>query len=220
MAEGGRDAIIFLDKNRFFVYDGNDILRVDIPETIIRDVDVVDKSGFDSLVDNFIKTKKLDPAQIWLILADGVCFNKDIIQTDPIQVESEIRDFLDAVPFDQILSKRYKADKGVRIITSNLEYIEAVIEIFARNEFVVVGVVPSAIFPVFNTKKILDTDFAKNILENKSLMRSGNMLARVNLPVSPTGNPEPKKKSKLLPFLIGGFVLLLTILIIVIVSRG
>jgi len=218
MAEGGREAIIFLDKNRIFVYDGNGILRLDIPETVIRDVDIIDKSGFDSLVDTFIKTRKLDSAQVWLVLADGICFSKDVIETDPLKIEGEIKDFLEAVPFDKVISKRYRAGGGIRVIATNLEYVEAVIEIFEKEGFVTEGIVPGAMFPGFNTRKVPDADFARYILENKNLMRIGNMLTKVSLSVNPPETPGTPKKSKLLPYLIGGFAILLIILVVAIMA--
>jgi hypothetical protein len=220
MAEGGRDAVIFLDKNRLFVYDGNGILRLEIPENIIRDVDIIDKSGFDSIVDSFIKTRKLSLAQIWVVLSDGVCFSKDVAQADPLKLENDIRDFLEAVPFDQVLSKRYRAGGGVRVIATNLEYIEAITEIFEREGFSVEGIVPGAIFPGFNVKKVMDVEFAKYILDNKSLMRTGNMLTKAFTPVaSKPETPEAPKKSKLLPYLIAGFAVLLIILVAVLLTR-
>jgi len=112
MAEGRREAVILLDKNQIFVFNGNDFLTLDVPEAVVRDIDIVDKSGFDSLVDTFIKTKKLNSAPVWLILADGICFSKDVAETDPAKIESEIKDFLDAVPFDKVISKRYRAGNG------------------------------------------------------------------------------------------------------------
>jgi hypothetical protein len=218
MVGEGRDAIIFLDKNRIFVYDGNEILRLDVPETVIRDIDIIDKSGFDSLVDTFIKTRKLASVQVWLVLADGICFSKDVIETDPLKIEGEIKDFLEAVPFDKVISKRYRAGGGIRVIATNLEYIEAVMEIFEKEEFVMEGIVPGAMFPGFNTRKVLDADFARYILENKNLMKTGNMLTKVTLPSNTHETTETPKKSKLLLYLIGGFVILLIILVVAIMA--
>lgn len=217
----GRDAVLFLDKNRLFVDDGDGVLRVDIPENVIRDADMIDKSGFDSIVDTFIKSKKLDPAHFWLILSDGVCFSKDFTEADPIKLEAEIKDFLEAVPFDQVVSKRYRAGQGVRIIASNLEYIEAIIEIFEREGFVVEGIIPGAIFPGGTARKVLDSEFARYVLGNKNLMRAGNMLTKAFVPATnnPPETPEAPKKSKLLPFLLAGFGLLLIILVLVLVMR-
>jgi hypothetical protein len=219
MDDGGRDAVILLDKNRIDIYASNEVYELDIPENIVRDIDIIDKSGFDSLVDNFIKNKKLGPTALWLVLADGICFSKDITEKDTIKIESEIKDFLDAVPFDRVISKRFKAGNAIRVIAANLEYIEAITEIFERDGFRVEGVVPGAVFPGLSARKVLDTGFARYILGNTGLMRTGNMLTKVALPVtSHEASREAGKKNRLLPFLIGGFLVLLIILVIVIIK--
>lgn len=219
MATEGRDTILFLDRDRLFVYDANNILKLDMPPQVIRDLDILDKSGFDSLVDSFINTKKIDPGKLWIILSDSVCFNKDITQADPVKLEEEVRDFLEAVPFDQIISKRFRAQTGVRIIAGNLEMIEAIVEIFERHGFDTEAITPSAIFPGYNTRKVLDADFARYIVANKGLVRQGNMLAKI-APAAPTAEaPEPKKKNKLLPYLLMGFGVLLVILVATLMSR-
>lgn len=217
-AEG--DSIIFLDRNRLFIYDANNILRLDLPPQVARDLDIIDRSGFDSVVDSFIKAKKLNPGNLWIVLSDAICFSKDIpLATDTTKLENDVKDFLEAVPFDQIISKRFRSQTGVRIIAANLEFVEAVIEIFERNGFDAEAVTPAAIFPGYNTKKVLDADFARFIVANKSLVRQGNMLARVAAPAAPVGAPESPKKNKLLPYLIIGFVVLVIILVLAITMR-
>ena len=76
-------------------------------------------------------------------------------------------------------------------------------------------------FPGFSTRKVLDADFARYILGSRDLMIMGNMLSKVFLPANTHETPQeaPNKKSKLLPFLIGGFLLLLIILVAVIMTR-
>lgn len=214
------ESVLFLDKNRIFVYDGNGITKLDIPTTIIRDIDVVDKSGLDSLLDTLIKSKKLAPGKLWIILSDTICFSRDFTEVDPVKLEVQIKDFLEAVPFDQIVSKKYRSQTGVRIIASNYEFLEAVGEIFERDGFGVEGIIPSAIFPGYNTKKILDSDFAKYILASRNVMRQGNMLQKVEAPKpAVTETTEPKKKSTLLPYLLIGFGVLIAILIAVLFIR-
>ncbi len=221
MASEG-DTIIFIARNLFYVYDANNIFKLEVPQTVIRDLDIIDKTSLDGLVDKFVKDKKLGTGGLWIILSDEVCFSKDIGQADAAKLESEIRDFLETVPFDQIISKRFKSQAGVRVIAANLEVVEAVVEIFDRNGFVTGAVTPAVIFPGYSTKKALDPDFARFILVNKNLARQGNMLAKASLPVSTSEVPrEPdKKKNRLLPYLLVGFGVLLVILVATILLRG
>lgn len=218
MASEG-DTILFLERNCINVYDANNILKLDVPETVVRDIDILDKTGFDGLVDGFIKTKKLDAGRLWIILSDKVCFSQDIADTDPVKLETDVRDFLETVPFDQIISKRFKAQIGVRIIATNLELVEAVIEIFERNGFSTEVVTPTAIFPGYSTKTELDTALARFVLANKSLAIQGNMLAKVNTPKPVAESPKEKPKNKLLPYLLVGFFILLVILVATLLLR-
>lgn len=219
MAVDGRDAVLFLDRNRLFIYSGGSVLKLEIPINVVRDLDVIDKTGLDSLIDTFVKAKKLESSRLWLVLADAVCFTKDFTQPDPVKLEGEIKDFLEAVPFDQIISKRYRAQRGIRVIVTNLELVESISEIFEKVGFSLEGLVPGAIFPGFNTKKILDLDFAKYILENKNLIRQGDMLQKVEAPTATPETLEPARKSRLLPFLLAGFAVLLIVLLAVILMR-
>lgn len=213
MAAEGREAIIFLDKNRITIYSGDRAMQLNIPETVIRDLDVIDKSGFDSLVDTYIKTNKLSPAHVWIVLTESVCFSADITQTDQVKAEDEVKSFLEVVPFDQVLSKKYRSGKGIRVIATNSVYLEAIIEIFEREGFVVDGIVPGTIFPSYNDQKIMDSDFARYILQNKTLMVPANMYIKAGAPVNPPEAQVPQKKSNLLPYLIGAFAVLLAILL-------
>lgn len=213
MASEG-DTILFLDRNRISVYDANNVLKLDIPETVVRDVDILDKTGFDGLVDSFIKSKKLDPGRLWIILSDDICFSQDISDSDPAKLENDIRDFLETIPFDQIISKRFKAQTGVRVIATNLELVEAIIEIFDRNGFSTEVVTPTAIFPGYSTKKELDPGLARFVLANKTLAAQGNMLAKMNAPRPVAEAPKGvKPKNKLLPYLLIGFFILLVVLV-------
>jgi hypothetical protein len=222
MAVDGRRALLFLLNNGILVYDGDGIERLDIPTNIVRDLEIIDKSSFDGAVDAFIKTRKLPPANLWIILSDKVSFSKDIPKAEVSKMEEEAKNFLDAIPFDEVISKKFNSQGGgVRVIATNSEVIDALEEIFARNGFVLEGVVPSAIFTGF-TGKPLDEDFAKFALENEKLMIASNML-QTREALSATA-PQPvqgaTKKTKLLPYLLIGFGVLLVILVISIVLRS
>ncbi len=216
MKSDGREAIIFLDKARIFVYDGDGILKLDFPENIVFDLEITDRSAFDSLIDAFVKSKKLTPARVLIILSESVCFSRDIPAT--AKLEDEVRDFLEAVPFDQIISRRYKSQTGVRVIASNLELLEGIMEIFEREGFGIEGIVPAAIFAGFTTKKVLDLDFVKMISASRQIVRQSNMLSRTELPV-PAAVVQTKEKSRLLPYLIITGVVLLVILVVLVILR-
>jgi hypothetical protein len=218
MANEGPDIILFLDKSRLYIYAGDGVERLDFPENLVRDFEIVDKGNFDGAVDVFIKAKKIKPGKIWVVLSGAVSFNKEVPAGDPDAAQTMTKDFLEEVPFDQIISRGYRSQAGIRVISTNLEIIEALEDIFARDGFIFEGIVPSAIFPNYNTKKILDADFARFALANRKLMYQANMLQKI-APQAVHEAAEAKTKSKYLPYLLAGFGALILILILTIVLR-
>lgn len=215
------DTVLFLERNRITIYDANSILKLDVPPAVTKDMEIVDKGGFDSLLENFIKSKKLDPGLLWVVLSDEICFSHDVSEADASKLEAEVRDFLETVPFEQVISKRFKSQTGVRVIAANLEMVEAATDIFERNGFVIEAITPAAIFPGFAAKKALDPASARFIISNKNIARQGNMLARINppRPASPAPQENNKSKNKLLPYLLVGFFVLLVILVAALLLR-
>lgn len=221
MTEGGRDLILFLERNRIFAYAGGEVMQLDLPTSILRDLDIVDKSAFNQIVDAFIKNKRITPMGVWLVLAESVCFSKDIDNKDTVKSKQEIKDFLEAVPFDQVISKYFKTQTGIRVVATNFELVEAIVEIFEREGFVVDGVVPAAIFPGFGAKRLLDIDFAKYVLAHRDLGQTANMLPNTIIPKNnrEAGVPEKPQKNKMLPYLVGVFVALFVVLTAVLFFR-
>ena len=220
MAVDGREAIIFLDNHSIQVYEDDKIFKYDIPTNIVRDFEVKDRSGFDTLLDTLIKNQKLTPANLWIVLADSVCFSTSIEKADQAKMDLDVKDFLEAIPFEEIVSKKYSVSTGIWIAATNLQTIEAVGEVFERNGFVFQGVVPTAIFANYSMAKVLDSKFAKIILANQSLMMSSNLLQRVeSVKPIPQTAPAAPKKNNLLPYLLIGFGVLLAILIAMLALR-
>ncbi len=220
MAETKEVIVLFLEKTRLSIFDGDKIVRVSFPTNTIRDLDVIDRSGLDSLLDDFIKNGKLTPVNILFVLADTVCFSKEITVTDLVTISTETKDFLEVVPFDQIISKSYRSQNGIRVIATNEELIDAIKEIFERDGFTVEALAPSVIFPIFTTKRSFDDEIAKNIIASRNVMRQGNMLSKIVITQSAVAPmPQPRVKSKKLPYLIGAFVVLISILFWVLTHR-
>jgi hypothetical protein len=222
MADGAKDTIIYIDRNSLYVYTGDKILRADFPQNVVKDLEIIDKSGFDEVLEKFIMVNKLFPEKVWIILSEGVCFIKEFNVQDETKLEEEIKYFLDAVPFDQIISKKYKSAQGLTVIAANMNFTEGVRDIFERKGFNVMGITPALIFPSPNGKRVFDEGFVKIILGNGQIAESGNMIQKVSTEPSQAirvENGSPQKKSKMLPYLIGVFALLLVILVVALVLR-
>lgn len=223
MAQEGKNEVLLLVRDRFYLYDGSAVLTLEFPPNIVQDVDVKDADGLHDLITLFIQNNKLVPAQLFFILSEAVCFSKDfpvVAAADVPQIESGIKDFIDAIPFSSVVSKVYKTPTAIRVVGSNQDLIDTIFGAFENKSFGISALAPANIFPDFGNITDLNPETAQKILDKRESVIAASMVGErtvkeQQLATSQTAVP----KNKMLPYLIGVFALLIIILIIVLVMR-
>lgn len=224
MADAGGETIIFLERDRFYLYNGMAILSLSFPAQILPDLDVKDKDALFNLVTIFIQNNKLEPSQLFLVISEAVCFSKDFPVKDPTDVTRVLvnsQAFIEAVPFNSVLSKTYKTPTVYRVVATNQELVDTIVDAFIQKGFGLTAIVPANIYPEFGVLRELTDKFVKHIIDTSEKAKLSNMVGEKMAPEShelaTSVTKEPK--SKLLPYLIAGFVVLLIILFVVIFLR-
>ena len=82
-----------------------------IPGTIISNMEVTSKDGLYTLITNWLGHRPHTGAEIIWILAPDICFEHVITSTEQAKIDSETLQFLDTVPFEEVLSRVYKRGK-------------------------------------------------------------------------------------------------------------
>jgi len=121
MVDTSGETIIFLERDRFYLCNGGAILSLSFPPQVLPDLDVKDKDTLFNLVTTFIQNNKLEPSQLFFVISEAVCFSKDFPVKDPTDVtgvEANSRAFIDAVPFNSVLSKIYKTVENLQLETT------------------------------------------------------------------------------------------------------
>jgi len=200
------------------------VINLNFPVNILPDLDVKNKDALFNLVTAFIQDNKLQPSQLFFVISEAVWFSKDFPIKDPTdiaRVQANSQAFVDAVPFNLVLSKTYKTQTVYRVVATNQELVDVIVDAFIQKGFGLTAVVPANIYPEFGASRELTEKFAKHIIDTREKAKLSNMVGEKAVPesheLSTSVIKEPK--NKLLPYLIVGFVALLTILVIVIVMR-
>ncbi len=135
----------------------------------------------------------------------------------------QIQSFLDIVPFEEIASKSYKIDKGIKVIATNKKLYEILIHVFMKLNFVIDSVIPITAIPKsIISEHSLNQDNAKKLLKKLEALRVYSMLeensyALSRAALSPHGITMSTKVSSKREFaLIGIFLVLITTLGIVV----
>ncbi|HKB88057.1 MAG TPA: hypothetical protein VKC53_00240 [Patescibacteria group bacterium] len=221
-----KDIVILLERDKFYLYTDGFILSLNFPPNMYSDLDIKDRDAFFNLVTNFIQANKVEPSQILFVISEVACFSKDFPVKDPndtSKVDEASQSFVDAVPFNSVLSRIYKTPAFYRVVATNLDLVDTIVDAFTAKGFGLTAVVPANIYPEYGAVRELTVDFAKHIIDTRDKMKMSSMVGQKE--ASPENHNEiststsKDSKSKLLPYLLIGFTVLLIILVVVLVTR-
>jgi len=214
--------ILFIDRNRFQLYGGNltGIVSLDVPEVILRDLDVISRDGFYTLMKQWIKQYNIVGSQLVLILSESSYFEKIFTPGQHTEVETDVLKFFDMVPFESIWTKVYPAEKGKRAVAISKSLYEAIHQGFSLQGLPTKAVIPAFALGPESTKRVMDPELAGYIMKNLDTLVKASLMDTQELSLAvPQEKKEeevstPKKKSNL-PLLLGVFGALMLILIVV-----
>lgn len=240
--------ILFIDRFGFSVYQDTltSIPKFSFTPDIVVNLDVINKEQFVSLISTFIQVNKMIPSSLAVILSDNVIYIKDLV--NPIQKpapfqglktdlndnkdhDSEVQNFLENVPFEDVLAKVIKVGSVSRIVAVNKDLVMTIIDTFVNKGFTMETITSGFMYgQSVNFTAGLTLDSVRVILENVEPLRLGNLLTDQEKMIPPENleselkNPPAdgtKKPQSLRQFiLIGVFVTLLVILAVVYLNMG
>ena len=210
------ESLIYLEKDRLFFYNGKNVFKLNFTPQIVRDLEVLNEDGLISLVFQFIDSIKATPSRFLIVLSESVLFVGETKERDLTKIEIGFQSFIDFVPFDKVLSKKYQIEGGIRMLATNADLINTLSDSFEQRGFVNDGVVPAFVFGQFGVKPGFDSDTANYILRSQQLAKGKTMGEMSSKPIKKSVFKVTTGKSKMLPYLIGGFVIALVGLLVLI----
>lgn len=138
-----QSGIVYIDRNRIDFYQDSmpSILSIEFPSNVIRDLEVINQAELNKSIKSFIEGNKLFPANVIVVLANTVIFEKQISPEKHDEQQALVQAFLDQVPFEEVSFKLIPYDKGIRIMAINSQFISDFKTAFESSGFLVEGVV-------------------------------------------------------------------------------
>ncbi|MGE5041959.1 MAG: hypothetical protein ACM3IJ_03570 [Candidatus Levyibacteriota bacterium] len=168
-------AILYLDRNGFYFYTlgMENVATCVFPETMVRDLEVVDPFGVENQIKTFVNQLNLPPFDISIVLSSNIVFEK-IVQSGSGELE-EINKFLEEVPFERYekIITIEEGNKRVFAANKNLTYC-------LEMSFTKVGSSVSIVVPYYPLSNLLqtlplDVSSAQAILKKVGDLKSYNM---------------------------------------------
>src|SRR5260221_5414491 len=214
-----QQAIFYIEGNRAFFYPGptGEMLQFPFPIDVVSDLEVLSRQKLLALIQAFFQTQNIAGYEILIVFATTTVFEKDFEQNETSQ--SAIQQFLDFIPFDEILTKTYTSDKTTKVVAINKQLYDVFKDVCESVKCHVAGVI------AYSSLISLAPDLAQNvdiplILTKFDQSKQFSIILTAhsqNIPTSqqPQSAPESNKRTFLL---LGVFGVLVVILIGVVVS--
>lgn len=135
--------VFYIDGNAAFYFEQTltSPVRLDIPVDIISNFELLNKKKLATLIQAFIKNYKLAPSNIVILLSVQVTFDKDFPHGS-IEIQKSIQEFLELVPYEEILERKIISSGKTRVVATNKEICEAIKSTFIISGFLVSGIYP------------------------------------------------------------------------------
>lgn len=241
--------ILFIDRSGFSIFQDTqpNIPKFNFTPDLVANLDVVNKEQFSNLIATFIQINKIVPSSLTVILSDTVIYVKDLVnvlQKPPVtdqplsnpppslnsadrEHKEEIQNFLENIPFEEILAKVIKTGEGGRIAAVNKDLVMTIADAFVNKGSIIEAIIPSFLYgPNVNFTLGLTQDNVQAILEGSEIVRAGNLLTDQQKMSSPqsleaeTKEKEKKPQNLRQYILIGVFTTLLVIFVVVYLNLG
>ncbi len=210
------EALFYIDKNKGLFLTNvpkSKSLELDIPKNAFSHLEIVSTEKLTEFIREFLKNKKIEPMNVFILLGKNTTFEKDISGIPASDRHSEINKFLDIVPFEETQSKTFKIQKKEKIIVVNKNFCQEINNIFEEEGFSVLAITSVSTLEEIIPK--LKDEFSLLALLNKT-----NIIKQYSL-ISSSENRERSYtnymssfKNTRLVILTGIFVILLIILFI------
>ncbi len=215
--------VIFIDRLGIQLYGTGmtSMVTLQIPENIIKDLEVISKDALYTLIKQWVKQYGLSGFQIIFIFSESVYMEKQFITSDQTQIETDILKFFDMVPYESIWSKVYPMKNGKRAVAISKTFYEGI-----RQGFLLQGIPTKTVIPAFalgqyDKKRAMDSVLYSYVLDNIEQLSKFSIAdvqelnnTTSNLPLTPSSDPSKKKSS--LPLLLSVFGFLLLVLGIIV----
>lgn len=223
-------ALIYIDRNSLTYYRDaiGTLLVFPYPQEIIRDLDVLSEDALKSQLKAFITANKIPAANISIILAEGVVFEKVVqLQNKNTPLTSEEKDetiqrFIDTVPFESVAYTKVPSEKDIKVIAANSDFFTTIMQAFEQEKFSVTTVLPASVFG----KEIsfaggINQTVAKTAFQKADTLKQYNLLVKreggIVIPQAHQILQDKQTDKKRLFLLVGVFIFLIIVLVIVII---
>ncbi len=203
-----------------FANDSGNVSTITIPSSVVNNLEVIDRDELYALISTWCKSITYQSTEIIWLLSDTVIFDQIFPEKESERWDTMTVQFLDTVPFEEVISRVYNPVEGRHVVATNQDLINALKHGFSVQGYITQAVVPAKLVGITSP---LNAESAKKVMSSMSQILRDNLVTPDNeksvQPPEIASSPNQvvvKKPKSQLPLLLSVFGVLVAILLIVI----
>lgn len=190
---------------------------IQLPLTVIANLEVLNRDSLYTVISDWAKARTYTTTEVVWLLSQNTYFEQIFPDSEKEKWDSSTVQFLDTVPFEEVISKVYTPVEGRQVVATNKDFVMALIQGFAMHGYNTRAVVPAK-FATSETE--LSGSVFRSVTNHVADLARDSLVTveRSSAPVSNVATKTEKKKSSL-PLLLAIFGALLIVLVAVLFLR-
>ncbi len=201
------------------------IFTLQLSNAVYINMEIIDTDEFGRQLGDFFAMNALPPLEVCMVIQSPI-LKKEFTLLPQASLDLAIQTYLDYVPFDTVLSKRVKSEKGVLLIAANGDFIDTV-----KRWLIQLGCIVSCIIPLEGLAFVpqggvasLTEELAQAMLKNMNQIKQESFQVTVQKEIDEFEVVEipdkPMQPASQLPLLLGVFGILFFVLVAVYINMG
>lgn len=201
------------------------IYSLQLPSSVYINMELVNADEFKRQVSDFFAVNALPPLEVCMVIQSPI-LKKEFSLLPQAQLDSIIQTYLDYIPFDTVLSKRIKSERGVLLVAANGDYIDTIQSTLTQLGCSVTCITPLEGLPFVPQGGVasLSVVLAQAIVKNMYQMKQEAFQVAVQKEIDEFEVVEmpdkPSQPASQLPLLLAVFFILLVVLAVVYINMG
>lgn len=152
-----------------------DLSILNLNSDIIQDLEIISQSALERVIKNWLSQAQIEAKTLAIYFAEENYFFKDLTDTKINPQDPEIKNFLENIPFNHVVTKVFPMSQGARIAAINVSLLKPLVTVLEKCGFTILAATPAYVFGI-NISNPFSKELAKKSLENQEIFKVYNFI--------------------------------------------
>lgn len=121
----------------------SDLVTINLTSETILDLEVINKPALERIIKNWIRQSQFAPKTLIVLFVEDTYFHKDLSKVPASIQDPEVVEFVETVPFPNVITKIFPMQNGARVVVINRDLLQPIVSVLENSGFSVLATSPT-----------------------------------------------------------------------------